>query len=504
MKKRILSIVLCMATALTLASCAAGDNYAPENDMYKADDELPLVNISSLDKIESEDHGKLVENPFVDTEKENVSTFSADVDTASYAYLRKLIEGGYDLKSLKSTAGNNLRTEELINYFDYTYEKPSDGELFGVRFSAALCPWNTQNVLMTATLATEDTIVKSKNNIVFLIDVSGSMASNDKMELLKRSFSYLIGNLGDDDIISIVTYAGNSSVVLDSCSGAKKDMIMNAVNSLEVGGSTNGGSGMIKAYEIAEKNFLTDGNNRIIMASDGDLNVGLSSTNEIQKLVEDKRKTGVYLSVLGFGTGNYKDSMMETIADNGNGVYYYIDGEYEAEKIFGQDLLATLYPVASDVKLQFTFDKAAVKSYRLIGYENRLLNKEDFDNDTKDAGELGAGHAVTVCYELVMNKTDIATDEWAKLAVRHKPIGEEKSVLNEYTVKGIYSDTTDDDLKFISAVIKTAMILHDSEYMGQNKFTVSDVINDLSSLELTGDKAQFRELLKKLEANGSN
>ncbi len=500
MKKRIISIILCITTALTLASCASGD-YSPMNDM--AANEMYSIDLTGKQDTanKNDDIGKLVENPFVDTEKENVSTFSADVDTASYAYFRKLIQQGYSLEELKATAGNNLRTEELVNYFDYAYNKPENGELFGVKASASPCPWNPENVLMKVTLATEENIVKTKNNIVFLVDVSGSMASEDKMELLKKSFSYLIGNLGDDDIISIVTYAGATRVELDSCSGAKKDMINKAVDSLKTGGSTDGGSGLKKAYEIAEKNFLPDGNNRIIMASDGDLNVGLSFTDEIKTLVEEKRKTGVYLSVLGFGTGNYKDSMMETIADNGNGVYYYIDSEYEAEKIFGEDLLSTLYPVASDVKLQLTFDKTAVKSYRLIGYENRLLSKEDFNNDTKDAGELGAGHAVTVCYELVLNISDITTDEWAKLAVRYKPTGEEKSVLKEYTVKGIYTDSPDDDFKFISSVIKTAMILHDSEYMGNDKFTVSDVINDLSKMSLEGDKAQFLELLKKLESN---
>ncbi len=459
--------------------------------------EAPMTGVTPTDPEQS---GKYEENPFVSVSEANVSTFSADVDTASYAYFRKLVNYGYSLSELTSTMGKTLRTEELVNYFDYSCPAPSDGKLFGVNFNAAPCPWNSESVLLTATLATEPTVTKSANNLVFLIDVSGSMLSADKLELLKKSFSYLISSLGDDDIISIVTYSGDSGVVLDGCSGAKKDIIMNAVNSLTAGGRTNGEAGMKTAYEIAESHFLPDGNNRIIMASDGDLNVGISTSEEIEKFVSEKRGAGVYLSVLGFGTGNYKDSVMETIADKGNGVYYYIDGEYEAEKIFGEDLLSTLYPVASDVKLQLTFDKEAVKSYRLIGYENRMLNEEDFEDDTKDAGELGAGHCVTVCYELILKEsTHLENAEWAKLAVRYKPLNSEKSVLEEYELtKSIYTTSPDSEFKFISAVIEASSVIRQSDYTDTN---IADIISDLSSMNLTGDKAQFKELLEKLISN---
>ncbi len=515
----------------TLASCAAEDkgevndlyspslngngapskpgnmNMAADAELEESFDRLPPSEApdgNNGDLSDSEpstgSYGALVENPFLLAEKQPVSTFSADVDTASYAYFRKLVNAGYSVEELIGTAGSSIRTEEMVNYFDYSTNKPAGHDLFGVKFTAISCPWNEKTVLLTATLSTEPTVEKTKNNLVFLIDVSGSMASSDKLELIKKSFSHLVSAIGDDDIISIVTYSGNSDVVLDGCSGAKKDKIMKAINGLKTGGGTNGESGMRKAYEIAESHFLPDGNNRIIMASDGDLNVGISSVSEIENFVAEKRKSGVYLSVLGFGTGNYKDDKMETIADKGNGVYYYVDGEYEAERIFGEKLLSTLYPVASDVKLQITFDPSSVKSYRLIGYENRLLNEEDFKDDTKDAGELGAGHSVTVCYELVLNEAGNASEAaWGKLAVRHKPIGEEKSVESSYDLtQGAYTETPDDDIKFISALVETSMILHKSKY---SDIKLDRVISDLSALNLTGDRAQFLDLLKKLNAD---
>ncbi len=532
MKKRVLSILLSALLLLSFAGCSSksGNDLNAENadaienifqnvagDLYfsvgdegaVADKELAegvegdLVEVHTSAQTPSftpdidETKPLFKENQFINVSEQDVSTFSADVDTASYAFFRKLVSQGYSLSELISTAGASIRTEEMVNYFDYSCPGPNDGELFGVKFAAAPCPWNKSALLMTATLATEPTVEKSKNNLVFLVDTSGSMYSSDKLDLLKKSFSYLVSNLGDDDVISIVTYAGDSRVVLDGCSGAKKDKILNAINSLESGGSTNGEAGMKKAYEIAEAHFLSDGNNRIIMASDGDLNVGISSVSEIEKFVSEKRGENVYLSLLGFGTGNYKDATMETIADKGNGVYYYIDGEYEAEKIFGNDLFSTLYPVASDVKLQLTFNKDAVKSYRLVGYENRLLNEEDFKDDTKDAGELGAGHAVTVCYELILtDSAKAAGTKWADLAVRHKPIGQTKSVESNYTLTSdVYTETPDDEFKFICAVIETSMLLHRSEH---SEIGMEQIISELSKLNLDEEKEQFLTLLKQL------
>ena len=258
---------------------------------------------------------------------------------------------------------------------------------------------------------------KGANNLVFLIDVSGSMASDDKLPLLKKAFSNLVSALDENDRVSIVTYSGKEEVVLSGCKGNRDEEIMNAINSLEASGSTNGEAGLTRAYSIAKDYFIADGNNRIIMASDGDLNVGISSESELKSYIETKRDEGIFLSVLGFGTGNYKDEKMSALAQNGNGVYYYIDGEREAEKVLGEDLFATLYTVAKDVKFQLEFNSEQVSKYRLIGYETRMLNTEDFDDDTKDAGDVGAGHSITVCYEIMLTDRALETEnaEFARL-----------------------------------------------------------------------------------------
>ena len=443
---------------------------------------------------------QFIENEFIKVSENDVSTFSADVDTASYTYFRKLVSQGYSLKDIINLTGASLRTEEMLNYFSYNYKAPEAGQLFGVNSFITDCPWNSNAVLLTLGLRADDAVESTGNNLVFLIDVSGSMRSADKLQLLKTSFKYLTDQLTEKDTVSIVTYSGAEKVVLSGCPGSQKQKILSAVNSLEAGGSTNGEAGLVKAYSIASDYFIEGGNNRIIMASDGDLNVGISSADELERFVAQKREQGIYLSVLGFGTGNYRDANMEAIADNGNGVYYYIDGAAEAEKIFGTDLLGTLYTVAKDVKLQLTFDPAYVDSYRLVGYENRLLNKEDFEDDTKDAGEVGAGHTVTVCYELIL--TDAASevgDPWIKLAVRHKDPDAVKSQLNEYFIGNAdYTRTATDDVKFMCAVIETAMLLHESEYIKGT--TLKDIISDLDKLDLSDDyyKAEFRDILKKL------
>ncbi len=441
-----------------------------------------------------------IENPFIATAENNVSTFSADVDTASYAYFRKLVNAGYSLSELKG-AHTSFRTEEFINYFDYAVEQPDEGELFGLAADVFPCPWNSGTVLLRMTLQAETPDVSAGNNLVFLIDVSGSMSSNDKLPLLKQSFSQLVASLTPRDTVSIVTYSGREQVVLDGCSGSDGERIMNAINSLKASGSTNGEAGLSKAYRVAESHYIEGGNNRIIMASDGDLNVGISSPEQLKSYISQKRDAGIYLSVLGFGTGNYRDGAMEALADNGNGIYYYIDGISEAEKVFGGDLLGTLYTVAEDVKLQLTFDSSCVSSYRLIGYENRLLNAEDFENDAKDAGEVGAGHQVTVCYELTLAEgaKDEAVGAWMKLAVRYKNPGESVSLLNEYGIGAeCYTDTPSEDLCFLSAVIQTAMLLHQSKYAPD--LTVASVLDQLHSVNLQDPlRAEFRALLENLK-----
>ena len=513
----ILSLLLATVMLVALASCnamnAAPDKGGAENNNKPmspnyggvADATSPEMapgdNLDDDANGEEEGVGKFLENPFIATDENNISTLSADVDTASYTYFRKLVNNGYSWAEL-CRYSSNFRTEEFLNYFKYSAEQPSENELFSVNPVLFPCPWNENNVLLSMTLQAADATPTAGNNLVFLIDVSGSMMSSDKLPLLKKAFSHLTDQLSENDTISIVTYSGNETVVLDGCQGTKKETILNAINSLKASGSTNGQAGLQKAYQIAEKHRIEGGNNRIIMASDGDLNVGISSESELKNFIVQKREAGIFLSVLGFGTGNYRDAKMETLADNGNGVYLYVDGEGEAEKIFSTDLLANLYTVAKDVKMQITFDKSYVASYRLIGYENRILNEEDFTDDTKDAGEVGAGHQVTVCYELRLAdgaKTDGA--QWLELAVNYKHPDENTSVLpNLYNIGyADYIKIPDADRIFMIAVIETCMVLHDSEYLPED-FHIGNILHSLNALDLSDypERAEFRDLLAKL------
>lgn len=510
MKKIVVAIVL-LYTVLSFAACGANGevsdpvspNYGANGDENQPDGEANayLDHIAyDREDIEEEPAGiAIVENAYISTAEKNVSTFSADVDTAFYAYFRKHVEYGYSLSELASMLGSTVRTEEMINYFDYNYTVPAEGELFSAQMQIAPCPWNENAKLLVLGLQTEKLETATENNLVFLIDVSGSMGSADKIELLKKTFSYLTNNLGEDDTVSIVTYSGEEKVVLDGCNGAKTSAILDAVNGLEAHGATNGEAGLKMAYQIAEKHYISGGNNRIILASDGDLNVGISSESELEAFVSEKRDSGVFLSVLGFGSGNYKDSKMETIADCGNGIYYYIDGEDEAEKVFGTDLFATLHTVAKDVKLQLTFNEESVRRYRLIGYENRLLSEEDYINDKKDAGELGAGHSLTVCYELELTENAFANESWMTLGVRYKQSDGIKSEERSYSFgTENYTELPDDNFKFVCAVAELGMLLRNSEYIGD--MTVSDVYNQLVTVNLGKDKykAQFLDILRDL------
>ena len=513
MKRKIYSIFFILFTLTLLfcvTSCNAMKGEAPGGDANQnpsspnynnaVNGTMPENTPEEPDKGENVGNA-FVENPFISTEKNNVSTLSADVDTASYTYFRKLVNSGYNWQEL-SRYSSNFRTEEFLNYFKYTAEQPDENELFSVNPVLLPCPWNANNVLLTVTLQAADATPTEGNNLVFLIDVSGSMSSRDKLPLLKTAFSYLVDHLTENDTISIVTYSGKEAVVLDGCSGNKKEDILAAINSLVASGSTNGEAGLQKAYQIAEKHRIEGGNNRIIMASDGDLNVGISSESALKQYITQKRDVGIFLSVLGFGTGNYRDEKMETLADNGNGVYLYVDGEAEAEKIFSTDLFANLYTVAKDVKMQITFDETYVSSYRLIGYENRILNEEDFTDDTKDAGEVGAGHQVTVCYELSL--TEEAMNDganWLELAVNYKLPDETASVFpNLYNIGyGDYQRAPDADRTFMIAVIETCMLLHDTKYLPDG-FDLDNVLHSLNALDLSDypEREEFRDLLAKL------
>lgn len=529
MKKaqRIFVSILSLIMSLSLISCSSKgmeDNMGGYDDkeiydgnyngspMENATNEYgeasPDSAMPSLDVDGDDNDNGITENPFVKVEDMDTSTFSADVDTASYTFLRKMINNGCSLSEIQRYARSNaIRTEELVNYFKYSYNSAPDGEMFGTKATIAKAPWSNETYLLTLGLKAKELEVKSENNLVFLIDVSGSMASDDKLPLLQQTFSYLVDQLDGNDTVSIVTYSGNESVVLDGAAGSKKEIILEAIGSLKARGSTNGEAGMTKAYEIAEKYFKEGGNNRIIIASDGDLNVGISNPKELEAFVAEKRESGVFLSVLGFGTGNFRDSNMSTIAQAGNGVYYYIDCAEEAERIFTDSLLSTIYTAAKDVKFQLTFDKNFVSEYRLIGYENRLLANEDFEDDTKDAGEVGAGHTLTVCYELKLSENfdtsaDVEADGntaqsyWIKLSIRYKEPDSDVSELREFYIgDDDFTSEPDEDFFFISSVIELSMLVRTSKYRNPET-TLDTIIENLEGLTLDESKSEFLSLLR--------
>ncbi len=460
----------------------------------------------------TEEYSTVEENPFMSVALSPLSTFSADVDTASYANLRRMIQSGYTVDDIPSGA---VRTEEMLNYFTYDYDGPKKNEPFGVTATISECPWNENAELLVLGLQTEeiDFADAPDSNLVFLIDVSGSMYDQNKLPLLKQAFELLIDNLGEKDSVSIVTYASYNEVVLEGVPGSEKDTILEALNGLEAGGSTNGGEGIITAYELAEEYFIEGGNNRVILATDGDLNVGMTSESELHDLVEEKRESGVFLSVLGFGTGNYSDTRMETLADYGNGNYAYIDSISEARKVLVEEMGATLVTVAKDVKLQIEFNPAVVAEYRLIGYENRTMAAEDFDNDEKDAGEIGAGHSVTVVYEIVtcenakedddelryqntqLSEVALNSNEWMTLSVRYKEPDGDTSKLLEYPIGADnYTQTPSDDFIFAAAVAEFSMALRGSEYLGDGSY--EDILDMLEDIKLDDEyKEEFYNLV---------
>ncbi len=345
----------------------------------------------------TEEYDGIVENRFLKVTDNPLSTFSIDVDAASYSNVRRFLNDG------ALPPAGAVRIEEMINYFHYDYPQPRGEDPFSINTEIADCPWSQDNRLVLIGLQGKRIPTENlpPSNIVFLIDVSGSMNEPNKLPLVQQSMKMLTEQLREQDRVAIVVYAGNAGLVLPATSGANKQAISNAIDRLEAGGSTAGGAGIKLAYEIAKNNYLPKGNNRVILCTDGDFNVGASSDDEMERLIEQERKSGVFLTVLGYGMGNYKDSKMQKLADKGNGNHAYIDNLNEAKKVLVSEFGGTLFTIAKDVKLQIEFNPEKVQAYRLIGYENRLLNKEDFNNDQKDAGELGSGHTVTALYEVI-------------------------------------------------------------------------------------------------------
>ncbi len=473
--------------------------------------------MDGIDVMNTEEYSVVDENGFKSVAKSPLSTFSADVDTASYSNIRRMINEGYGVDDIPD---GSVRIEEMVNYFSYNYNQPEDGEPFGVTATISSCPWNEDNELLVLGLQTEaiDFTEAADSNIVFLIDVSGSMYTDNKLPLLKKSFELMLDSLGEKDKVSIVTYAGGDEVILRGVPASNKKTILDAFDSLEAGGSTNGADGIVTAYELAENYFIEGGNNRVILATDGDFNVGISDPADLEKLISEEKESGVFLTVLGFGMGNYKDNRMETLADAGNGNYAYIDDIKEANKVLVEELGANMVTVAKDVKLQVEFNPAYISEYRLVGYDNRVLADEDFEDDTKDAGEVGAGHSVTVIYELVKADEDSTesglkyqdsapndfakeTDEWLTLSVRYKePDGDESKLLAYPIGQGDYTDDPSDDFIFASSVAEFGMILSKSEYV--NEGSLKRVIKKLDSIDLDDEyKEEFRELVDAIRLN---
>ena len=456
------------------------------------------------------------ENIFKDVSVSPLSTFSADVDTASYSNVRRMLRNNFYNEN--NIPKGSIRAEEMINYFSYDYEGPAEDEPFGVNAEISECPWNKDHKLLRLGLQTEaaDYSESPDANIVLLIDVSGSMAPYDRLPLAVQSFELMLDNLSKKDRVSIVTYASGTEVVLKGEKGSNKEKIKEALESLKAGGSTFGEGGIEEAYALAEKYYIRNGNNRVILASDGDFNVGKTSVSEMSEIIEKKREKGIYLSVLGFGGYNYSDAIMETLADKGNGNYAYIDSINEAQKVLVDEFCATMVTVAKDVKFQVEFNPAFVSEYRLIGYENRAMSIEDFENDKKDAGEIGAGHSVTVLYEIVpaddnsksesglkyqtstLTKEALESDEWLTLSVRYKEPEGFISKLLEYNIGSTsYTDNPSDDFLFCASVAEYAMLLRKSEYIGDGSW--DHVSKTLSKINLNDEyKENFYETVKEI------
>lgn len=458
----------------------------------------------------NESYQKATENPFKSTVSNPLSTFSIDVDRASYANIRRMILDKTEIPA------NSVRIEEMINYFDYKYPQPTSEHPFAINSEYSNCPWNSDHRLLK--IGVQGKTMKTENlppsNLVFLLDVSGSMDEPNKLPLLKSSMELLINQLTEKDKVSIVVYAGETGVVLEPTSGNQKLKIKQSIRELKAGGATGGEEGLKLAYKLAKKSFIENGNNRIILATDGDFNLGLSTDEEMIKLIEEKRKSGVYLTCLGFGSGNFKDSKMEILANKGNGNYAYIDNISEANKFLGKEFGGTIFTIAKDVKIQIEFNPSIVNAYRLIGYENRMLENEDFKDDKKDAGELGSGHQVTALYEIIpvgvnskflknidplkyAEQKNLNSSELATIKFRYKKPKEDKSIeMVNYIVNGFKPiDKTTKDFKFCSAVAMFGLMLSESKYT--NPIQPNQILRFMKEGDIINDeyRNEFVELI---------
>lgn len=529
-KSRLLSLFILAALALFASSCATADKNAervgnsptyPSTQTGNASNANMSSTALRAEKQEveagsAESYAKINENPFLEASRAPLSTFSVDVDTASYSNTRRF------LTQRIMPPKDAVRIEELVNYFSYDYPQPTGSAPFSVTTEVAECPWNAKHKLVQIGLqgkrvSTED---MPPANLVFLLDVSGSMNAPDKLPLVKSALRRLAGQLSARDRVAIVVYAGSTGLVLDSTPGDRKGEIISAFERLQAGGSTNGGSGIQLAYRVAQDNFIEGGVNRVILATDGDFNVGMTGDDALVRLIEEKRRGGVFLSVFGFGTGNLNDSMMEKLADKGNGNYAYIDTDAEARKALGDQVGGTLVTIAKDVKIQVEFNPRLVAGYRLIGYENRLLADRDFNDDTKDAGEIGAGHTVTALYEIVpagqkvenpgvddlkyaqatpQATADAGANELLMVKLRYKePDGDESKLLSVGVVNNNagYRNASE-NFRFASSVAEFGMLLRNSRYKGQSSYDGAlELARASAGADLRGYRAEFVKLVE--------
>jgi Ca-activated chloride channel homolog len=466
----------------------------------------------------NESYKSIADNQFYTADRQPLSTFSIDVDAASYSNVRRFINEG------QLPPKDAVRIEEMVNYFPYDYPQPTGDKPFSINTEVATAPWNPQHKLVQIGLQGKKMSMEKlpPNNLVFLLDVSGSMNEPNKLPLLKSSLKLLVNELRPIDRVAIVVYAGSAGLVLPSTPGSQKDKIITALDKLEAGGSTAGGEGIIQAYKVVRENLLKDGNNRVILATDGDFNVGASSDDALVKLIEKERKGNVFLTVLGLGMGNLKDAKMEQLADKGNGNYAYIDNLMEAKKVLVKEFGSTLLTIAKDVKIQVEFNPKQVQAYRLIGYENRILANSDFKNDKKDAGELGAGHAVTALYEVIPvgvktdlkfatpttqtaadRETQIAanSNELMQVRLRYKAPKSDISALLTGKVDNSVAkpiETASNNLKFAAAVAAYGMNLRNSIYKGSSNFDrVLELANQSKGADLDGYRSEFIRLVEK-------
>lgn len=492
---------------LLLTNCKKAESAAEESvdaitmsaPAFKEYSESPIV------ETDDESYAEVAENPFESPKTAPLSTFSIDVDNASYTNIRRFINNGQKVPT------DAVRVEEMINFFKYNYPQPKGSNPFSINTEYSECPWNENHKLLKIGLQGKNIPMTNlpTSNLVFLIDVSGSMSDDNKLPLLKESMRILVQELRPKDKVSIVVYAGSAGVVLPPTSGDDKKTIMNAFDDLSAGGSTAGGEGIELAYKLAEENFIKEGNNRVIIATDGDFNVGNSTDKDMEDLIEEKRKSGVFLTVLGYGMGNYKDSKMEILADKGNGNYAYIDNIQEANRFLGKEFKGSMFAIAKDVKIQIEFNPKHVQAYRLIGYENRKLKAEDFKNDAIDAGELGSGHTVTALYEIIptgvqsdfipdalkysKTKTDEINynDELATVKFRYKKPDGEKSIEIIQTInnKSIDLENSSADLKFSTAVAWFGLKLKESKLIANSSV---EKIKKLAKSGLSNDEEGYK------------